>query len=350
MNAVYFPSNDTGYAAGEQNTILKTINGGNTWTYQNVLGVSPAFSPTSICFLNNYIGFVGLHNGPGYAFLKTTDGGASWVNDISDTVHMDYFSKVNDSTIYGMYGRFSVTNNYGQSWDNFTIPNGACRGLYFLNDSVGFATLDHDDGGTCQSYSTLIKTTNRGLNWTQVNFGCNFLYSINFPSDQIGYMLGTVTVGGPRVIWKTYDGGENWHEGTYTVGPGYDSTYSYGLKIKCTDANTCYLITNYGTILKTTNGAGPVGIHETIKPETTTVSIFPNPTNGQVSLKFISTEDKIGLIEIKNLLGQTILTKKISFVRGDNEIQIDISDVTGGLYFIQVFNGKESQIHKLIKK
>ena len=80
LSGIYFPAIDTGYATGVTGTILKTVNGGQSW--------SPQTSGTTnllraVFFLDVYTGYTVGASG---TILKTTDGGNSWTPQTSGTI------------------------------------------------------------------------------------------------------------------------------------------------------------------------------------------------------------------------------------------------------------------------
>lgn len=75
-----------------------------------------------------------------------------------------------------------------------------------------------------------------------------------------------------------------------------------------------------------------------------TLQIFPNPTNG--ILNVIST-GSVTHIQITNTLGQIVQTTNIL----NPTTQINISSLSNGIYFLQVFNaGKLLGTSKIIKE
>ena len=73
-----------------------------------------------------------------------------------------------------------------------------------------------------------------------------------------------------------------------------------------------------------------------------TFSIYPNPTNSKVNIK---SENKFEEVEIYNVLGQKILSSKIS----DNQ-EIDMSLLTSGTYFLKLKNESLIKNVKIIKQ
>ena len=71
INDIHFSSIDTGYAVGQQATILKTVNAGQQWIS---LSVPTSADLKSVYFKNNLDGFVVGQN----SMLHTQDGGINW--------------------------------------------------------------------------------------------------------------------------------------------------------------------------------------------------------------------------------------------------------------------------------
>ncbi len=352
LECVYFPSDSVGYAVGSAHTIMKTTDAGTTWVYQFVPSLSTLYTAMSVCFINNDTGFVGLKNGPGYAFLKTYNGGTTWINDVSDTVHSTALFKINDSTICGISGALSKTTNKGANWISYAIPTGSwATSLWFLNVYVGFATLDHGNGTPCFNYSSLIKTTDGGQTWAETNYDCDFIYSLNFPSDSIGFMLGSFTPGGPRKLWKTVNGGDTWLLSNYPVGE-YNSTSLYGLNMLCTDTNTCFIITNMGIIIKTTNGGGTnwtVSVKEE-KKAAQNFLIYPNPSGDYINISVNLLKQSAISITIVDILGQQVLSESTKNVVGYFTKQLPVNSLSSGMYIVNVgIDGKMSS-KKIIKQ
>ncbi len=79
LNEVCFVNENIGYVIGENNTYMKTIDGGDTWSYISF--------PTNRTINGMY--FIDANNGTAVGnygtILKTTDGGQNWTTQISGT-------------------------------------------------------------------------------------------------------------------------------------------------------------------------------------------------------------------------------------------------------------------------
>ncbi len=346
--AVYFPSRDIGYAVGYNKSIFKTIDGGNTWSYQNA-PVNSLFWAYSVFFINNDTGFVGIKNGPGYGFLKTYDGGQNWINDTSYYVqHGKFEYKKSSNTLYVIGGGgLSKSLDKGSSWVNYNIPphTNTAVSIAFINNSTGFATLTKNSGSPCYNYGSLIKTKDGGQTWQETPHMCGGVWGMDFPSEKIGYMFGAKydTINGNpvyvNVIYKTFDSGEAWQRMDSTI----NLTSSGGQTMICTDTNTCYIL-GYGIIYKTTNGGGTIttGIKDTTKDEISGFNIYPNPNNGSFTIAIDNFENTT--IGIYNNIGQLILNQTLT----QNLTSINLTKFSKGIYFVRMKTPSETIVEKIV--
>ena len=79
------------------------------------------------------------------------------------------------------------------------------------------------------------------------------------------------------------------------------------------------------------------------------LAIYPNPNNGRFTLDFEADEGGDVSIMLTNLLGQNVRQWKDYADKGRFTMQIDISDLANGTYFITIDNGVEKNTAKLIK-
>jgi len=298
------------------------------WEKQKQNGVSPGDRPlTNIVFTDDTTGY-----SPGF---KTTDGGQNWIRQ--------------DSSI----------NSFPH------LASDIC----FVNDSTGFiAGYDY--------WGTIYKTTNKGINWTQINIPSTVweVYSINFPTPDIGYAAALLKIGSTYTdaILKTTDNGENW-DTIFTLTGSLNSRLSC---IRCTDANTCYAVGNGGviikttdggehwfkqvsgttavlkkifftspetgyivgtggTILKTTNGGGPSGILERNNHPTFTVKISPNPMHQEANIEVAGVLSKNTRFHLFDLSGRELMQQAII----TTHTLIDRAEIPDGLYLYTISQG-----------
>lgn len=73
------------------------------------------------------------------------------------------------------------------------------------------------------------------------------------------------------------------------------------------------------------------------------IKLFPNPANDQLSIAFILNEAKPINISLANVLGQTIFeTGKKQYIAGENTALLNVNDISSGMYFITVSDGINS--------
>jgi len=74
--------------------------------------------------------------------------------------------------------------------------------------------------------------------------------------------------------------------------------------------------------------------------ETPTVSgvimIYPNPTIGNFTLSYVSNENAETTINLYNIVGQVVLSKSVSQVKGLNTVNFDISSFSQGIYMLEL--------------
>lgn len=147
---VFFTSAMIGYAVGNNGYIHKTTNGGTSWTYNFDTSISADFQLRSIYFTdvnNGYI--VGRNSFTNESiFIRTTDGGTTWIPEI-------------------VYGTYYVD-------------------IEFLNSDTGFIISQNESSNT----GVIFKTINGGISWTFLCSISKSLTDITFPSINVGYTCG----------------------------------------------------------------------------------------------------------------------------------------------------------------
>lgn len=202
-----FLNENIGFVVGNNGTILKTIDGGDTWIHQES---GTYLNLTSIHMSSNNIGFaVGgniFSEDSLSIILKTTNGGNNWSIVYQDS--LGAYSSVccasNDSVfVAGKNGIILRSVDGGNNWTSLTT--GITTNIYqieFPSTFTGYAIADD-----CE----IIKTSNGGLSWEQLNINTTppaNLESMSFPTEHIGYIL--VYDYGSGFVLKTIDGGGSW--------------------------------------------------------------------------------------------------------------------------------------------
>lgn len=79
------------------------------------------------------------------------------------------------------------------------------------------------------------------------------------------------------------------------------------------------------------------------------VSVFPNPSSNSCSLKFNLTQTKTLLVNIYNVLGEKAYSlQKAIYNEGENEVNLNTSCLSNGMYIIQLNDGTRSINKQLV--
>lgn len=210
--AVDFVDSQTGYAVGEDGLVLKTVDGGDSWTELSLPGNAANRNYNDVVFFDANNGMIVGGNESNDAIrtvLKTTDGGASW-SIISDNLG-SWIKAVQFPTASVGYacgdGAILKTTDGGSTWNavNLTgnIANRTYNDIHFLTDQVGVAV-----GGnrTNDSIQTIIRTVDGGATWSVLKDGLgSWVSALEFSSANKG-----IIVGDDGVIKFTEDAGAIW--------------------------------------------------------------------------------------------------------------------------------------------
>jgi hypothetical protein len=81
------------------------------------------------------------------------------------------------------------------------------------------------------------------------------------------------------------------------------------------------------------------------------VSVYPNPSNGSITIRLIPEGDINQPIEVYNHLGQLMDRIQVSFSKDHPAAEIRLNNLADGMYYIRVFDGNIYQSKRvLIKK
>lgn len=264
LNDVQFVTDQVVYAVGNVGTVIKSTDGGETWSDVS-FGETRNF--LSLHFFDENVGFVGgtFNTGTGGSsemLAKTTNGGETWeifsshFDDFNDMEFLDdqtgWVASVDGKVLYtedggenwssrsagtedlldihiqnentfwvaGEYGSLYRSDNSGENWDlavdidtlGFQAYSDSFYGVEFLDDNTGFAVGQTYDGG---HITFVLKTTDGGENWTRL-MNNNFEYITN--DIEIGDNNEIILTGGRKdfnethgnAIYISEDEGESW--------------------------------------------------------------------------------------------------------------------------------------------
>ncbi|MHB0914199.1 MAG: WD40/YVTN/BNR-like repeat-containing protein [Thermoleophilia bacterium] len=211
INDISFVNDNTGWAVGQGGTIIKTTDGGTTWSAQNS---GTTYNVTGVDFVDSNTGWAVGNLGEFTSFvIKTTDGGATWnPQTLSGTFSsavledVDFVSSSRGVTVGN--GKVYYTTNGGATWNQVTNGSGAGQvsaSHYLLRVQMVDASVGYAVGQT----GVIYKTTNGGSQWNlQASGVTSDLKGLYFKDTEDGVVVGSAA-GSGRVL-KTDDGGATW--------------------------------------------------------------------------------------------------------------------------------------------
>ncbi|WP_026977772.1 YCF48-related protein [Flavobacterium tegetincola] len=360
LNDIQFTSNYIGYVVGENGTILKTLDGGNSWSD---ISITTNEFINSISFINDNIGYLSTQN----RIYKTIDGGINWTIKTEDLVNNFNTIKFLTEQIgfIGTDSNIFKTTNGSQNWINIKTTLSNINTISFPTSNTGFFTggsssgyvyKTTDQGSTIGTiinpYNTIreeiqfldnnigyligwynpyiLKTTNGGTSWFEINMDYAGGMAVHFLTEQIGYHIDNS--GGNSKIFGTNDGGLNWNnELTFA------SSSSYGLKKFVSNSTSVLCIGDNGIIYKKS-----LTLSNYSFATNNNIKIYPNPTANIINVEEINKEGTLTNYIIYNLIGQEIVKGKI------NNNQIDLQYISDGAYILKL--GDKNQTFKIIKE
>lgn len=255
-----FPDNLNGWAACDDGTLLRTVNGGKTWKrttiYPRVNTAIPFLATNSIgiFFINNRTGWIVAEHKKATTILGTKNAGQNWkikyrinfrgnfhniwfidekrgwavgeaaeenidggiiyaTQDGGKSWNLQYAGKDNESFLDGIkfadalngwaVGDETVlhTSDGGKTWQRQNIPKAA----YFF----GVDVLSAKESWVVGSYGVILHTIDGGNKWSQAKLASEYedhwLNSVKFVNSKNGWIAGN-----NGAIFFTNDGGKTW--------------------------------------------------------------------------------------------------------------------------------------------
>ena len=237
---VYFATTDSGWAVGDNGTVLFSANGGETWTSQN----TPIPQDLrGVYFLNRNTGWIVGLNG---TVFYTTNSGQTWlgkvISDLTNDLGFITFANDNHGWLLATGSPYdknlTATSNGGDTWQVGQGP--VVNKLYSMNtfgpDTLWLTSVN---GGAFYS-------TDGGTTWENRDTGLEgHLYSIAFMDTLTGWVSND-----RGRIWHTTDGGFTWNEQATPLS-GQSAAHIYRLAFA--DSMNGWGASNRG-ILYTTDG------------------------------------------------------------------------------------------------
>ncbi|PKL88687.1 MAG: hypothetical protein CVV23_09150 [Ignavibacteriae bacterium HGW-Ignavibacteriae-2] len=232
-----------GWVAEDTNyKIFATKDSGKTWTS---VALTDKYSITKILFVDNQTGF--LVNAAGNV-LKSIDGGATWSNPINLTINdfydLTYVKGTNVLYAVGRYGVIAKTTDLGATWTNVStaVYEEDFRVCKFFDEKNGMVA-----GGATSGFGNILLTNDGGDSWTAANYNLGSrVYGVATPTRDIWYVARQSS----NLIAKTTDCGATFVEQATPLASATKHFYD----VEFPNENFGMAVRSGGEIIKTEDG------------------------------------------------------------------------------------------------
>lgn len=240
---IYFVDENVGFIIGGRAVILKTEDGGKTWSRKMAMSDTPGRGGNPRPLRANLMGIQMINETTGFiagsenTILKTTDGGETWagsserarVGETRNNLEGIWFVSETTGWIIGSFGTLLQTTDGGANWTK--------QDPGFDNNLFGIYFIDENTGWICGQESLILHTTDGGTTWNQQKTeSIDDLHDIIFVDAMVGW-----AVGGYNTILHTIDGGKTWTVSNIPGGANFKGVHA-------TDQKHCWTVNDWGVI------------------------------------------------------------------------------------------------------
>ncbi|MBI5058900.1 T9SS type A sorting domain-containing protein [candidate division KSB1 bacterium] len=240
LNAVAFVDTSNGWAVGGQawsvdywypdssrSIILHTTNGGETWTIQSS---DTGYFLTEVEFVDvdhgwavgSVIGSDSISVFRRSVIMRTTNGGAIWTTQVSDSsrclssvdfVDLNHGWAVGSVDCWTPPSDILHTTDGGLTWVTQASVSHLMHGVHFLDVNHGWTVGGFCDTGSLDDGEVVYCTTDGGATWTPQVAYCSYPFRrVEFIDANHGWIVGGCMPEGYDMggFWRTTDGGATW--------------------------------------------------------------------------------------------------------------------------------------------
>lgn len=255
-------------------------------------------------FTNNYLFFNRYINGGVYSDTLKYYG--------IKTMPKIYFASDSVGYIFGKdasnLNYIARSNDYGVSWTKILSPASEINDIKF-EGIIGYAV---------GANGTVYQSLDNGINWNQTpGFTTKNLNSVSAMNSKC-YIAGD-----SAALFHSFDFGLNWIADTVNIIGSIDWVkFTANDNVYFQSSNKLYKKGYYSSILEINKNA----VHSLI--------LYPNPASDMINIEFQRTMGEKYNVTVINYLGQEIFTN-------EDNTQLDISDLSSGMYYIIIRSSKK---------
>jgi Secretion system C-terminal sorting domain len=388
LNSISSVRNTATWVCGENATIIKSVNSGDSWVNANYAHIPNNTNLLSVTALNKDIAFVAGISPGGTSIFRTVDGGLSWQEVYTagtGRINGIYMQDLEKGIAAGepMNGNWVIlkTSDGGYSWHpaSTLLPrsgseSGFANSLWGGGEKFWFGTNNNRIYSTMNlgnSWSVLLtgKEQNTKSIWFDYNFNIGYSGSSNLiRTSNTGNSWNIITVPGTaeitgvtgsgmaRLNWlvrnenKIYyssDYGTNWNL-SYTAPNGVYRSIS--IEKNGFFGGAVFALRDNGGITRTFFLVNSI---EQISGEIPASFIlgqnFPNPFNPLTKIRFSVPKAGFTTLMIFNSIGQVVETPHSNTLNpGVYEVTIDASAYSSGVYFYSLTSGSFAETKKML--
>lgn len=226
----------------------------------------------------------------------------------------------------------SVEYELALSPANMRLINGASPNII----TAGPTTFRwHTDGGIgaplpveLVSFTGYNNKDQNVLNWTTASEKNSDKFEVEKSTDGVSW----ISIGWQKAVGGNTLTNYTFYDNQPIVGNNY-----YRLKIIDNDRTFTYS----NTINISVNAAMVNGF----------VKIFPNPTNGLVTIQLQSTKNAVSILQVTNLLGQVVKSSEIALSTGVTHVSLDMHELPNGTYLVSFVDALGARhLEKIVKQ
>ena len=384
LNTIDFPSATVGYIGGNDSLLLKTTDGGQNWSPVNYTGIT--YYPggehiVNLQFITESIGFITV--GPYSGSYKTVDGGITWtaITGLNTCYNQGLFFFDEQNGFIGGAGCFQgelIDQLNGGVWSPSTVTTSTWDAQNMIVD-IDFSDVNNGLAASRSGY--VLRTTDGGANWDTIptpGAPMNPLTSVLIVNNNLAY-AGYESLNTGFGLYISTDNGLTWQEdinsatflypdfmclhasgdGTVFSGgnsssmtsgaifdsPGDGTTWNYSIVEQQINGISSY----NDTVVFAVGDSGYIVVNQdwatasvnNLELNSLSVDVYPNPTSQKLCIEFNSDEQ--ASMQIISLAGNLILKDTL-------KTELDVSQLTNGIYFIEVISKDQVIRKKFIKQ